>query len=441
MGIAAMDILCCRITIGDADPSNPMRIQNGVEITEVQSLEINESYKKLIGTAKVIFPKGSVCRSTIIGNVTLEGKDVSRITTEVMQDGVIIEKRSAQRLVDETTFKVGQRINIKLGYNGVLKNMFDGYITGYNSDSTLEIQCENMAYKLKLKQAPHFETPAKGTTVNEVLEGKYNILKDTGFRIHSDTKRFEIHIGKVKVTDNFTVADILSEWSKYKVYCFLKYDADDDGAIPSIAVGRPYSSSKAQPVFPEDESTGPYRIYFNEHVAQSNLKVVKTDPKFLAVTGKALGTDEKFFEVTVRMNPEYDPATPGSKEFQTVNATQISKKTHKVTGNTTASEAKTRTKVDLSTYTIVPYMSPHVVINSDRLVEETTEYFRNYNLNGITGNVTVFGDFGLSPAVQVELIDYRNPSKNGVYLVEEVTTTFGVGGYRQQLSIPYKIRK
>lgn len=46
MGIAAMDILCCRITIGDADPSNPMRIQNGVEITEVQSLEINESYKQ-----------------------------------------------------------------------------------------------------------------------------------------------------------------------------------------------------------------------------------------------------------------------------------------------------------------------------------------------------------------------------------------------------------
>lgn len=112
MGIAAMDILCCRITIGDADPSNPMRIQNGVEITEVQSLEINESYKKLIGTAKVIFPKGSVCRSTIIGNVTLEGKDVSRITTEVMQDGVIIEKRSAQRLVDETTFITEKRPDV-----------------------------------------------------------------------------------------------------------------------------------------------------------------------------------------------------------------------------------------------------------------------------------------------------------------------------------------
>lgn len=436
-----MDVLCCKITIGNPDPSNPMKINDGIEITEVQNIEITETYKKLIGTAKIALPKGSVCCSTIIGTVTLEGKDASTFTTEVMENGVIIEKQTTQRLVDTTTFKVGQRVNIKLGYNGVLKNMFDGYITGYNSESNLEIECENMAYKLKLKQAPHFETPAGGTTVNDVLEGKYNILKDTGFKIHSDTKKFDIHIGKVKVTDNFTVADILSEWSKYKVYCFLKYDANDESAMPAIAVGRPYSSSKAQPVFPEDDSTGPFKIYFNEHVAQSSLKVVRTDPRFLAVTGKAMGTDEKFFEVTIRLNPEYDPATPGSKQYQTVNATQISKKSHKVTGNTTATGADTKTKVDLSTYTVVPYMSPHIGITSDELVEETTEYFRNYNLNGITGSLTIFGDFGLPPAVQVELIDHRNPSKNGVYLVEEVTTNFGVGGYRQQLSIPYKIRK
>ena len=434
-----MDVLCCKITIGDANPSNPMEIKDAIEITEVQSIEINETYKKLIGTAKITLTKGSVCCSTIIGTVTTEGKDASTFTTEIMEDGVIIEKQTTQRLVDTTTFKVGQRVNIKLGYNGILKNMFDGYITGYNSESNLEIECENMAYKLKLKKAPHFETPASGTTVNDVLEGEYNILKDTGFKIHSDTKKFDIHIGKIKVTDNFTVADILSEWSKYKVYCFLKYDANNESAMPSIAVGRPYSSSKAQPVFPEDESTGPFKIYFNEHVAQSSLKVVRTDPKFLAVTGKAMGTDEKFFEVTIRLNPEYDPSTPGSKQYQTVNATQVSKKSHKVTGNTTATGADTKTKVDLSTYTVVPYMSPHIGISSDELVEETTEYFRNYNLNGITGNLTIFGDFGLPPAVQVELIDHRNPSKNGVYLVEEVTTNFGVGGYRQTLSIPYKI--
>ncbi len=175
-------------------------------------------------------------------------------------------------------------------------------------------------------------------------------------------------------------------------------------------------------------------------MASSDLKVLKTDPKFLAVQAKALGSDEKIFEVTVRLNPDYDPNTPGSKEFQTVNATQISKKTHKVTGNTTASGAQTRTKADLSTYTIVPYMSPNMKINSDKLVEEAIEYFRSYNLNGISGSVTLFGDFGLYPACQVELVDDRNPAKNGTYIVEEVTTTFGTGGYRQKITIPHKIK-
>lgn len=374
MAIDMIDVLCCKITIGDADSGNPMVIKDPIVLTEVEEVEIVETYKKLIGTAKITFPKGTVYQSTIVGNATIEGKDASRITTEIMQDGVVIEKRSSQQAMNEVSFKVGQRVSIQLGYNGLLKNIFEGYISAYNSASKFEIQCENMAYKLKLKQAPKFETQSS-VSVNDVLGEKYGLLKDTGFEIHSETKRFDIQIGKVKITDNFTVADVLSEWSKYKVYCFLKYDEDSPDNMPTIAIGRPYSSSKSQPVFPKDSEAKPFPIYFNYHVAEDGLKVVKTNPKFLAVTGKALGSDEKFFEVTVRMNPDYDPTMAGSKEFQTVNATQISKKTHKVTGNTTAEGAKTKTKVDLSTYTIVPYMSPNMKIDSDKLVEETIEYF------------------------------------------------------------------
>lgn len=440
MAISSLDVLCCRITIGDADPSNPMVIKNPIVLTEVKEIEINETYKKLINTAKVVFPKGTVFKSTIIGKVTMEGKDASRITTEVMEDGIIIEKRSSQSVVNGTTFKVGQRISIALGYNGVLKKMFEGYITAYNSENIFELSCENMAYKLKLKQAPKFETPIKGTKVNDVLGEKYNLLKDTGFSIHSETKRFDIEIGKVKITDNFTVADVLSDWSKYKVYCFLKYDEKSPDNMPTIAVGRPYSSYKSQPTFPKDSAQGPFKIRFDYHVANSELKVIKTDPAFLAVTGKALGSDEKFFEVTVRLNPDYDPQVKGSKEFQTINATQISKKTHKVTGNTTAEGAQTKTKVDLSTYTIVPYMSPNMRIDSNKLVEESIEYFRSYNLNGVTGKLMLFGDLALNSAVQVELIDDRNPSKNGVYLVEEVTTKFGTQGYRQSVTLPYRFK-
>ncbi|WP_283127402.1 hypothetical protein [Bacteroides clarus] len=168
--------------------------------------------------------------------------------------------------------------------------------------------------------------------------------------------------------------------------------------------------------------------------------MVKTAPAFLAITDKALGADEKFFEVTARLNPDYDSEVRGNKEFQTINATQISEKTHKVTGNTTADSAQTKTKVDLSTYTIVPYMSPNMRIDSNKLVEESIEYFRSYNLNGVTGKLTLFGDMALNSAVQIELIDERNPSKNGVYLVEEVTTKFGTQGYRQTVTLPYRFK-
>ena len=438
MDLNSLDVLCCKIRIGDPDPDKPIIIKDPVEITEVSEIQITETYKKLIGTAKLTFPKGTVYKSTVLGAITLEGKDASKITTGIMQDGVIIEKRTTRNVIEETTFKTGQRISIRLGYNGNLKSMFEGYITGYNSDSNVEIQCENMAYKLKLKQAPKFETPKSGCAVNDVLGDKYKLLKDTGFTIHPDTKKFDINIGMIKVTDNFTVADILSEWSKYSVYCFLKYDPESPDNMPAIAVGRPYSNSRSQPVFP-DSNPEPFKIRFNYHVASNDLKIVKTDPKFLAVTAKALGSDEKFFEVTVRLNPDYDPDTAGSKEFQTINATQINKKTHKLTGNATAEGAQTKTKVDLSTYTVVPYTSQKINISSDELVEEAIEYFKNYNLNGITGHLTLFGDFGLTTAVQVELIDDRNPSKNGVYLVEEVETTFGTNGYRQKITIPYKM--
>lgn len=439
MDLNTLDVLCCSITIGDADPANPIVIKNGIVLSEVREIQITDSFKKLIGTAKLSFPKGTVYKSTIIGPATTEGVNASRLTTEVMQDGVLVEKRSYHAPVDDKTFKIGQRVNIKLGYNGILKNMFDGYITAYNSDSDFLIECENMAYKLKLKQAPKFETPPAGTNVNDVLGEKYGLLKDTGFQIHSDTKKFDIQIGKVKITDNFTVADVLSDWSKFKVYCFLKYDAATPDLMPTIAVGRPYSSSKSQPQFPEENNGKPFVIRFDYHVAGNELKILRTDPKFLAVQGKALGSDEKFFEATVRLNPDYDPKDSASKEFQVVNATQISKKTHKLTGNTTASGAETKTKVDLSTYTVVPYMSPNMRIDSNTLVEEAIEYFKSYNLNGITGHLTIFGDLALSPAVQVELQDDRNPSKNGVYLVEEVVTTFGTSGFRQKLSIPYRI--
>jgi hypothetical protein len=55
--------------------------------------------------------------------------------------------------------------------------------------------------------------------------------------------------------------------------------------------------------------------------------------------------------------------------------------------------------------------------------------------------LTLFGDFALKTATKVELVDNRYPEKNGYYLVDEVSTSFGTGGYRQTIKLPYCISK
>lgn len=461
MAVKPIDILTCEIRVGTPDPESPIKILNPIVIKEVESIKIVESFKELIGSAEVSFPKGTMYQSTIIQNVTMEGKKADTVTVSRTEDGVLIEKKRTLQPVTENSFIVGQRISIKIGYNGNIQSMFEGYIKKITSESAVTLECANMAYKLQQKQAPKFTTPPNKTHVNDVCGEKYGLLKGTHFELHKATKEWNIQVGQINTTDNFTVADVLQNWSKHGLYCYLKFESDDYSQMPKIAIGRPYSSRRSE-MFGDDvqkmavisdrpevyqfaeqknRNSARYFIDFLYNVAENRLKATRVDPNFLAVKAQGLGADEKFFTVTVRRNPDYDPSNPKSEEFQTINATQISPKRHKATGNTTATGAETNTKVDLSNYTVISYHSTKKNIKSDELVKEAIEYFKNYNLNGVEGSVVVFGDFGIRTGSQVELYDTRNTAKNGVYLVGQVTTLFGAStGYRQELELPYKIQ-
>ena len=82
-----------------------------------------------------------------------------------------------------------------------------------------------------------------------------------------------------------------------------------------------------------------------------------------------------------------------------------------------------------------------VKIRHDALLEEAIKYFESYNMNGIEGTLTLFGDLALKTGTKVHLNDKLYPQKNGYYLVDEVHTTFGVSGYRQRIKLPYCIAK
>lgn len=462
--LSTVDILACKIIIWTQKDVNTIEMtpppdEECMIIRECVNIEIDESYKKLIGTAIVRLPKGSIARKTITRHEEMTS-GATRVNVERLADGTITEKRDDYSVLRPDDFNTDQRIRIYLGYyrdeGRIFKSkaerqkamdqaamsggpMFDGYIVKCSASTPIELKCENLASFLKRINCKPITTQ-KNAKVNDFLkpDGKYYMLKDTGLKVHPDTAECDINIGMVKLTDDLTIADVLTEWSKYKLYSFIRVEDD----VPYIKVGRSYFSSKTkESLISDSESSEGTFIQFDYHVANDGLTMSNITPRQLAVSAEGFqynGKQQTKLSLTIRLNPEWGgPNDKEHKKFQILNQTKLSKKSMKL-GAVPRSGAN---KVNLSTYTVISYTSNNIGITEEQLVKEAEDYFEGYNLNGIEGTLTIFGDYKLKSGTKVELLDPRNPEKNGWYLVEEVTTTFGVNGFRQRLKLPYCIAK
>lgn len=450
-----------------------------MRICEVESVEIEESFKKLIGTAAVRFPRGTVVRKTITAATAEEEGDYSKVTATCSQSGVIEETRTTTSVVTKDTFKVGQRIKIYLGYttdpqvaemaktgntgktiyndketyDNYLSNfkhtgsdskkymnlMFDGYITKVSLDTPVELECENLASVLKTISCP--KVKLRKCEVKDFIgdDGRYKMLKDTGLMLHPDTANMSFDLGAVELSTDLTVADVLTEWAKYGLFCYIS----DYNGTPAIQIGRAYFSNPGKDSLLNASTTPqPVQVYFDYHVANNGLSLTSSDKNFLAVKAKGIDSDDKFINITILPNPDFDSSKGDSQSnprYRYVNETKLSKKALKA-GKRYLTDAP-NDKVDMRLYTQIAFVSKTIPITKEALAEEAIKYFEGYNMTGIEGSLTLFGDLHIRTAQQVELIDRRYPGKEGIYLVEEVTTTFGTDGFRQRITLPYCISR
>ena len=485
----SFQILICLIKIWDVNnaenainaPSNPM------VITECERIEIEESYKKLIGTAMVKFPRGTIIRKTVTKQNEKDVADSPALTASVDDAGVVEEVRSkVSEMAKTSNFKIGQRIRIYLGYTDdpyvakmaktnnldpsssiylndnnlrryeestylaeknakdaahkALNLMFDGYITQISVDTPIEIKCENMAHALKQVTCPKQKIKSKDTlkTLFSDEKGCYNLLKGTGIKMSQDSMNSHYDLGAIDMNPDLTVADVLTEWEKYGIHSFI---IEGNDGKPEIAIGRSYfhKANKDSIVNIVSQPVEPTTIDFSYNVANNGLTLHSTDKKFLAVDAEGLGKDDRFFHLTILRNPKYNPNDESTgTPYRVVNETSLSKKAIKL-GISTLSKSSDNVSMDM--YTKIPYHSRKLHITRDELYEEAIKYLESYNMNGIEGSLTLFGDLHLKTGVKVRLKDDRYPGKNGDYLVEEVNTTFGIGGYRQTIKLPYCIKR
>lgn len=455
-------------------------------IAEVENIEIRDSYRNVIGSASITFPRGTVIKKTI--DAIDPEEYASAITADISPQGALIETRTNSDVAKTSDFNVGSRIRIRLGYTtdpevrnmtkislgkpsiftseqvyndyiSHLTTMFEGYITKCSVDTPIQIECEDLAHLLKCVTCKKITTTNKSTVKNLMCsqkrsgksskrkssksskrnkavdkDGVYGLLSKTGLKLHPDTE--DIVIGKCSINSDFTVFDILNQWHKWKIFAYLAWDNDGN---PCIAVRNTYFSGGKGSLIDAKEVV-PIEIDFAYHVANNNLKAVDTDKKSLAIQASCKDKDErKITSLTLMSNPEWKEGQSEKERWRVINETKISKKAMKKHHIKMVSQESS--KVNLSEYTVVEYQSRKIGLTHDQLLKEAIAYYEAYNKNGVEGDITIFGDLKLKSTNIVQLKDVRFPMKNGKYLVEQVLTSFGVSGFRQTVTLPYCISR
>lgn len=500
-------ILVCQIKIWKANGTDWFSIPSAnqcLTIRECESIEISDSSKELINKATVRFPRGTVIslsskkdknvksgnkensteKTNNLKDTNNDGDVTSTSTAQFSDDGIsttsmavnyddkgLIDfnrSKTEKALLSPNDVAVGNRIEIRLGYayseiefnkmnmadNDPNMNVaFTGFITAVSVDTPLELECTNMAHVLTAVSTPNISV--KSTLfIKDFLDddGKYHLLKGTGISLSEASKNSTISVSGGSISNNLTIADVLTEWSKSGVLCIMETKSN---GTAQLRVGLTYYEGKGGGKLPNNDkkyitynggNNSVMLVQFDWDVAQDKLSLKRNDKKYLAVEAQGRTKDNQFFKLTIRKNPNSDDEgwmIDSDGQFQVVNRRKVKdrKKMKYVDGtfSTKMIEGHLTDPVKLDKYNVIHYLSTKIGITEEELIEEAKQYWANYNPNGISGSLVIFGDLFIKPTDIVGLVDVRQPEKNGYYYVESVNTTFGINGYRRELKIPFKI--
>lgn len=477
-------IMFCDIRVWTADGTNWFEQKNYIRLTEVESIDIEKSYKKIIQKATVKFPRGTVVghriskedSEIISGNQTkakeetslnlatgggdtlVPGSGVDKNGNAIMvmdafrkEDGTIIVSKNDDKELVPIMMRAGDRIEIRLAYayseeeyemykegNLQAKLEFSGFISKCSVTTPITLQCEDMMSILKTVSCPK-NVAKRNYTANDYLkdDGTFHLLKGTGLKLDDYTSSSKIQVGKVDMTNDLVVADVIDEWSKCGLYAFMNEEED----FKTIRIGRVYTSGftygKNGNIV--KANGGVNIIQFDWDVANDGLDVVDRDKRYLAIECSGMKQDGHFIKLTLRKDRDDNWDVINERD-------SISRKTGRVKSDRTASTQgvplKHPPKIDLENYNKVSYISPTNPITKETLIEEGKAYYTKFNPNGVSGKLTIFGDRYIKPTDTVGLLDTRHPERNGFYFVSEVNTKFSVsGGFRRELTLPYRLAK
>ena len=282
-------------------------------------------------------------------------------------------------------FTEGQEVSIELGYNGVLKNEFIGFVSRVNFTSPVEIECEGYSYQLRKK------TYLKTFVKAQLLD----ILKFlvAGTDITLDEKNIPQFVIEKMVLQNHNGTEALEMINKIS-----------DNTIRIFFTGKMlYAGLQyTKPLYDVK-----YRLGWNV-IKDNNLKLRQAKNEDVVV--HYIGEKKDGTKVKVQVNGK-------------------TRTRDKVIKTTAAAGNTGETQV----------IKTHAVTDEASLKQMADAKLNQLSYDGYEGKITAFLQPFCEPGARIILEDKKYPERSGKYLCDSVEVTYGVNGARRILGIGHRL--
>lgn len=401
------------------------------KIDFLSSVNISSSFKALTDNCEITIP---------------------RIDKWLKKDYQLINNFSLydpQAFDNDKIFAEGNIVRVFLGYDFQDKLMFHGYVSEVSNTSPVKVKLEDGMYLLKQKYVngvyKNKDDETKDVRLSDFID---DILEGTGVELHPSVAETadQITFGKYFQAKQSTTARVLKDIQDRGLSVFFE--------LGKLIIGRTYFDSSLTPHIStiSNPNYEPPLVHneFNVPEGGNKLETTTMNKKRNMVTVQKYVNSNRVIQLNVALDPreKEDIFIPVAihDSSNKKDATKIANLTDWLVKNYNAS-------IDTDGYSQITATMDAVGGNVPKstdldsyksIVDEMFDYgkdmFWKYFDNGLGGTIDIFGDYGIQTAQSVDIFDPRNPEVNAEYLVTEVKTKWGFGGYRQTLKIGIKIK-
>jgi hypothetical protein len=289
-------------------------------------------------------------------------------------------------------FKAGDKVIIKLGYNGALETEFEGFVRRINFTSPVEVECEGYSYQLRIQSYKKTFTHVQLLDVLKYLVQGTDIILD-----EKNIPAFKIDKLCLTGANGCKALEEIKKISHNIIQIFFTGNRLWAGLIFLNATGSVENYPTKQLVH--------YRLGWNV-IKDNNLKQRESNGDVVMVY-EGIKKD-------------------GTKEKAIVNG-----KVHKVNAKVVQSSGGAGMNKTVRT---------HSITDAATLKNMALAAQYKFNYDGYEGKITAFLQPFCQPAYMAFLEDLKYPERTGTYNVESTDVTYGMKGARRIVGIGIKLK-